>query len=77
MLKKSAKSPRAIGRLNVISGIRLPWISFTGREGFSPPARSLPQTRQRVASSLTRVPHVGHSFVGFEGISEVIGNGSG
>jgi len=33
------------------------WTAFLG-------AKSLPQTKQRVASSLTRVPQVGHSFVG-------------
>jgi len=54
--------------------MRLPCTVFDLREGFSVPDKSLPQTRQRVASSLTLVPHVGHNFVGLDGISDVIGS---
>src|SRR4030067_2759518 len=71
--RKRANNTRATGKLNVISGIRLPCVAFVFCEDFSPPVRLLPQTRQRMASSLTRVPQVGQSFVGFEGVSEVIG----
>lgn len=73
MPRKRANNIRATGKLNVISGIRLPCTAFVFCKDFSPPVRLLPHTRQRVASSLTRVPQVGQSFVGFEGISEVIG----
>jgi hypothetical protein len=52
--------------------MRLPWTFPVLRFDFSMPVKSLPQTRQRVASSLTRVPQVGHNFVGFEGVSDVI-----
>jgi hypothetical protein len=63
---KSASKPKAIGKFNVITGIRLPRLIWAGLEEL---LKSLPQTRQRGASSLTRVPHVGQSFVGFEGVS--------
>jgi hypothetical protein len=52
--------------------MRLPWTALVFPSDFSVPDKSLPQTRQRLASSLTRVPQVGHNFVGFEGISDVI-----
>jgi hypothetical protein len=73
MAIKTAKSSKATGKLKVSSGIRLPWIALPFLEGFSPPVKSLPHTRQRVASSLTRVPQVGQSLVGLEGVSDVIG----
>jgi hypothetical protein len=39
---------------------------------FSLEVRSVPQTRQRGASSLTRVPQVGHNLVGFDDFSGLI-----
>jgi hypothetical protein len=53
--------------------MRLPWTALVFPSDFSVLVKSLPQTRQRLASSLTRVPQVGHNFVGFDGISDVIG----
>ncbi|HBY08913.1 MAG TPA: hypothetical protein DEH22_14470 [Chloroflexi bacterium] len=63
----------ATGKLKVTCGIRLPRTALAE----TPPVSllllsSAPQTRQRVASSLTRVPQVGHNFV-FLGELSVIG----
>ena len=71
--KNIASNANAIGRLNVTWGMRLPWTALSLRAGLSIPLKSLPHTKQRAASSLTRVPQVGHNFVGFEGVSAVIG----
>jgi hypothetical protein len=69
---KRASNPNATGKFNVITGIRLPRFICAGLDGLLELLKSLPQTRQRAASSLTRVPHVGHSFVGFDGVSGFI-----
>ena len=57
----SASAPSAAGRLNVISGMRLPCIPdspfFDFVAAFA--VSSVPQTKHRVALSLRRVPHVG------------------
>jgi hypothetical protein len=74
MPRKIASKIKAIGRLKVIWGIRLPCTVLDLPVDFSVPVKSLPQTRQRLASSLTRVPHVGQSFVGLDGVSDVIIN---
>ena len=63
IVRKKANKPNAAGRLSVISGIRLPCTAFAGRAGFSTLPSSAPHTRQRVASSLKRVPQVGQSLV--------------
>ena len=64
MARKTAKSPMVAGRLRVISGMRLPRKPRGFESGLIPlVVNSLPHTRQRVASSLKRVPHVGQSFV--------------
>ena len=70
--KNNASNVNAIGRLKVTWGMRLPCTALSLRAGFSIPLKSLPHTRQRAASSLTRVPQVGHNFVGFDGVSDVI-----
>ena len=72
--RKRANKIKAIGKLNVIWGMRLPWIFLDLPVACSVPDKSVPHTRQREASSLTRVPQVGQSLVGFEGDSEVISN---
>ena len=66
IVRKKASKPSAAGRLSVISGIRLPCTAFAGRAGFTALPSSAPQTRQRVASSLKRVPQVGQSLVDVE-----------
>ncbi len=71
MAMNSASSPRAVGRLSVITGRRVPWIALAGLDGRSGFNRSVPHTRQRTASSLSLVPQVGHSFVGFDGVSGI------
>ena len=73
IVRKSAKKPNAAGRLNVTAGIRLPCTAdWAGRFVFSLLVRSVPHTKQRVASSLTRVPQVGQSLVGVEDFSGLI-----
>ncbi len=57
----------------VISGIRLPWTTLEVCAALLTD-RSAPQTRHLVASSLTRVPQVGQTFVGLEGLSMLILN---
>ena len=47
------------------SGMRDPWIAFLDFVfGFVVALNSVPHTTQRVAFSVNRVPHVGHSLVG-------------
>ena len=72
MAIKSANNPSARGRFKVITGIRLPWTVFADLDDLAEFVRSVPHTWQRIASSLTLVPQVGHSFVGFEGVSKLI-----
>jgi hypothetical protein len=77
MLKKTISKPIAAGKVKVISGIRLPdnaGLGLPGREVGSrtDAERSAPQTRQRTASMLRRVPHVGQSLVGFVLVSGLI-----
>jgi hypothetical protein len=66
MTRKSKNKPKTAGRLKVIWGRRLPWTAFDGFDGLSLVASSVPHTRQRTASSLCRVPQVGHTIVDFE-----------
>ena len=62
--RNKASRPMATGKLRVISGIRLPRMGLLAWPAPSPfLANSLPHTRQRVASSLRRVPQVGQSLV--------------
>jgi len=58
-----AIKPRRAGRLNVTLGSLLAWTDLDEREDVSGVERSVPQTRQRGASSGNRVPQVGHIFV--------------
>ena len=71
-MRNKANRAIATGRLKVIAGIRLP-LTF---DGLFPlvacVVKELPHTKQRSASSLTRVPHTGHIFVGLDGDSMVI-----
>jgi hypothetical protein len=60
MARKITTNPIAIGNPSVISGMRPPLT--TSASDFVP-ERPLPQTRQRSASSLTRVPQVGQIFL--------------
>ena len=68
--RKSVRSPRAIGRLRVISGMR---AACTSVDSFLLTAglNSVPQTRQREAFSARRVPQVGQTFVVGEGFSGI------
>ena len=75
MVKNRAKRPKAAGKPRVTSGIRLPWTARSARRERSLSLRFEPHTRQRVASALTRVPHVGHSFEGVDGVSVLIDSG--
>jgi hypothetical protein len=70
--RNKANKPIAAGRDKVIEGIRLPSTTLDDCEAFSVIVRSAPQTRQRVASSFTRVPQVGHNFMGDVFVSGVI-----
>jgi hypothetical protein len=58
---KRAKMPKAAGKLRVISGSRLAFISldfcFSSTE-----SSSVPHTRHRFAFSFNRVPQTGQSF---------------
>jgi len=56
-----------MGKLSVISGIRLTW---TGLADAETGARAAPQTVQRAAFALKRVPQVGQIFV-FAGLSVI------
>lgn len=57
----TASAPRAAGRLNVISGMRLACMPVSAFFDFVAAfaVSSVPQTKQRVALSLRRVPQVG------------------
>jgi hypothetical protein len=70
--RKIANNPIAIGKLNVMDGIRLPSTTFEDWDVLSTLINSAPQTRQRVAFSFTLEPHVGQIFVGEVLISGVI-----
>jgi hypothetical protein len=70
--RKSANKAIAAGILNVISGIRLPCKALAGLVPFSVLPTSAPHTRQRTASSLRRVPHVGHNLVAIDEDSGLI-----
>lgn len=69
MAMKRANRPKAMGKFRVMTGMRLLRLIWAGLLEL---LKSLPHTRQRVASSFTRVPQVGHNFVGFDGVSELI-----
>ena len=61
-----ARTPSAAGRLRWISGIRLACTdlsAFLTAFGAGCALNSVPQTRQRAAFSLRRVPQVGQTFV--------------
>ena len=76
MAKNTASKPIATGKLKVISGIRLPRTDLAALSEESPLVdSSLPQTRQRVASSFNLVPQVGQSFEGwvFSGLIGIFG----
>ena len=71
-------APIAAGRLNRISGMRVAWTDFSvffAALGSGCAANSVPQTRQRTAFSLNRVPQVGQTFVLLEAGSGVIRGG--
>ena len=75
--KTTAIRPNAAGKPSVISGMRLACTAFsTFLAAFccstAFPVSSVPQTRQRVALSLKRVPQVGQTWVFCEDVSEVI-----
>ena len=62
----TASTPTAAGKLKVIAGMRLACTDlslFLTTFGSGLALNSVPQTRQRVAFSLRRVPQVGHIFV--------------
>jgi len=62
---KTARSPRAIGKLRVTSGMRAPRTDFSDFAfGLGVALNSLPHTTQRDAFSASRVPQVGQSLVG-------------
>ena len=68
---KMASAPKAIGKLSVISGMRLACMAagfLASAAGLS----SVPHTKQRLAFSAKRVPQVGHIFVVGVGVSSVI-----
>ena len=61
-----ARAPKAAGRLRRISGMRLACTDFSAfltTFGAGCALNSVPQTRQRIAFSLKRVPQVGQTFV--------------
>ena len=72
MAINSASNPNAAGKFNVITGIRLVRFIWAGLADLLELLKSLPHTRQRAASSFTRVPQVGHNFVGLDGVSGLI-----
>lgn len=66
MMMTVATTPNAAGRLRRISGMRLACTDFSAfftTFGSGCVLNSVPQTRQRVAFSLKRVPQVGQTFV--------------
>jgi hypothetical protein len=71
----TVRIPSAAGKLKVTTGIRLACTDFSTffaalGSGFA--VNSVPQTRQRVAFSLKRVPQVGQIFVLVELVSRLI-----
>src|SRR5689334_14755125 len=71
----TARIPTAAGSVSVISGIRLACTDRSALRttfGSGRGENSVPHTRQRVALSLNRVPHVGQIFVLFEVLSGLI-----
>ena len=71
----TATIPTAAGKLNVTTGMRLACTDFSTffaafDSGLA--VNSVPQTRQRVAFSLRRVPQVGQIFVLLELVSRLI-----
>ena len=62
MARMSSNKPNAAGRLSLTSGMREPCIALADLAGAAE-LITLPQTRQRVAFSLRRVPQVGHSLL--------------
>jgi len=63
----------ARGRLNFSSGSRVDWTAADSTfRGLGAGVNVLPQTRQRVAFSLNRVPQVGHTFDEGVLVSEVM-----
>ena len=66
MMMTIARTPKAAGRLSRISGMRLActdFSAFLAAFGAGCALNSVPQTRQRDAFSLKRVPQVGQTFV--------------
>lgn len=62
----TASAPTAAGKLMVTTGIRLActdFSTFLAAFGSGLALNSVPHTRQRIAFSLKRVPHVGQTFV--------------
>ena len=62
----TAMIPTAAGKLKVTAGMRLACTDFStffATFGSGRALNSVPQTRQRVAFSLKRVPQVGQTFV--------------
>ena len=75
MMITIASTPTAAGRLKRISGMRLARTDFSAfltTFGSGRALNSVPQTRQRAAFSLRRVPQVGQTFVLLEEGSRVI-----
>jgi hypothetical protein len=71
----TARIPTAAGKLKVTTGMRLACTDFSTffaafGSGFA--VNSVPQTRQRAAFSLRRVPQVGQIFVLVELVSRLI-----
>lgn len=61
-------NPIATGRVSVISGMRGPCTEDFALVDFSEGVKVRPQTRQRVAFSLMRVPQVGQVLVFEDGL---------
>jgi hypothetical protein len=71
----TARMPTAAGKLKVTTGMRLACTDFStffAAFGSGLAVNSVPQTRQRVAFSLNRVPQVGQTFVLEELVSRLI-----
>ena len=67
--KTRNNKPIATGSERVISGIRLGWMDFWTVLVAPVALSSVPQTTQRIAFSLRRVPQVGQTFVLREEVS--------
>src|SRR5512138_942382 len=76
MTTNTTSRPSAAGNPSVISGMRVAWTDFSAWRatlGAGAVPSTVPQTRQRVAFSLNRVPQVGQIFVfDCDGVSRVI-----